>query len=151
MRDSWIGRKPWHEQMHYFRCLQPLIVTVLIGLDLPRSGFKKKQAICGEILGIKTASYARKGGHTTVLNFFNSQKESDPRQLVQVKSWVSQAFDLSEDVSVMITQLQCTEEGCPPIETVIAIMETPGKPRQYKIHKPLAEVKQTDIVSLTAG
>ena len=47
--------------------------------------------------------------------------------------------------------LQCTEEGCPPIETVIAIMETPGKPRQYKIHKPLAEVKQTDIVSLTAG
>ena len=52
-----------------------------------------------------------------MLNFFTSQKESDPRQLVQVKSWVSQAFDLSEDVSVMITQLQCTEEGCPPIET----------------------------------
>ncbi len=86
-----------------------------------------------------------------MLNFLNSQKESDPRQLAQVKSWVFQVFDLSEDVSVMITQLQCTEEGCPPIETVIAIMETPGKPRQYKIHKPLAEVKQTDIASLTAG
>ena len=86
-----------------------------------------------------------------MLKFFNSQKESDSRQLVQVKSWVSQAFDLSEDISVMVTQLQCTEEGCPPIETVIAIMETPGKPQQYKIHKPLAEVKQTDIVSLIAG
>ena len=79
-----------------------------------------------------------------------SQKESDLRQLVRVKSWVSEVFDLSEDISVMITQLQCTEEGCPPIETVIAIMEMPGKPRQYKIHKPLAEVDQTDIVSLTA-
>ena len=86
-----------------------------------------------------------------MLKFINTQKESDPRQLIEVKSWVFEAFDLSEEVSVMITQLQCTEEGCPPIETVIAIMETPGKPRQYKIHKPLAEVKQTDIVSLTSG
>ena len=83
-------------------------------------------------------------------NIFNSQQKSDPRQLSEVKSWVSQAFDLSEDVSIMITQLECTEEGCPPIETVIAILETPGNPRQYKIHKPLSEVKQTDIVSLTA-
>ena len=62
-----------------------------------------------------------------MLDFFNSQKESDPRQLVQVKSWVSQAFDLSEDVSVMITQLQCTEEGCPPIETVICNHGDPRK------------------------
>lgn len=86
-----------------------------------------------------------------MLNFFNSQKESNPQQLVQVKSWVSQTFDLSEDMSIMITQLQCTEEGCPPIETVIVIMDTPGKHQQYKIHKPLAEVKQNDIVRLTTG
>ena len=92
-------------------------------------------------VSIKAGHVPPKGGHTTVLNFFNSQKKSDPQQLVQVKSWVCQAFDLSEDIAVMITQLQCTEEGCPPIETVIAIMETPGKPRQYKIHKPLAEGK----------
>ena len=83
-------------------------------------------------------------------NIFNPQHKSDPRQLAEVKSWVSQAFNLLDDVSIMITQLECTEEGCPPIETVIAILETPGKPRQYKIHKPLSEVKQTDIVSLTA-
>ena len=92
-------------------------------------------------VSIKASHVLPKGDHTTVLNFFNSQKESDPQQLAQVKSWVSEVFDLSEDISVMITQLQCTEEGCPPIETVIAIMETPGKPRQYKIHKPLAEVE----------
>ncbi|MXV78504.1 hypothetical protein F4001_09130 [Candidatus Poribacteria bacterium] len=83
------------------------------------------------------------------MNIFNSQQKSDPRQLVQVKSWVYQTFDLSEDISVMITELQCTEEGCPPIETVIVIMETPGKPRQYKIHKPLSDVNQADIVNLT--
>ena len=100
-------------------------------------------------VSIKASHVLPKGDHTTVLNFLNPQKESDPQQLVQVKSWISETFDLSEDISVMITQLQCTEEGCPPIETVIAIMETPGNPRQYKIHKPLAEVKQTDIVSLT--
>ena len=83
-------------------------------------------------------------------NIFNTQQKSDPRQLAEVKSWVSQAFNLSDDVSIMITQLECTEEGCPPIETVIAILETPGKPRQYKIHKSLSEVKQTDIVSLSS-
>ena len=36
MSDSWIGRKPWRKQMRYFRCLQLLIVTVLIGFDLPK-------------------------------------------------------------------------------------------------------------------
>ena len=45
MRDSWIGRKSWHKQMRYFRCLQPLIVTVLIGFDLPRSVKKNKRFV----------------------------------------------------------------------------------------------------------
>jgi len=36
-------------------------------------------------------------------------------------------------------------------ELFVYNMETPGKPRQYKIHKLLLAVKQTDIVSLTTG
>jgi hypothetical protein len=36
--------------------------------------------------------------------------------------------------------------GCPPVETVIAIMIVPVK--QYKIHKSLDDISYTDIVEI---
>lgn len=54
--------------------------------------------------------------------------------------------DLVEDgVRILVTELTCTEPGCPPTETVIALMH-PGAPQQFKIHKPLAEVTEEDVM-----
>jgi hypothetical protein len=40
------------------------------------------------------------------------------------------------------------DEECPPIETVIAVLDTPGSARQYKIHKPVMDIEYADVISL---
>lgn len=71
----------------------------------------------------------------------------------ELKDTVRRLFDLSEDTTVMLSELRCSEPGCPPVETVIAILSAEEK-RQFKVHKPLREVTTADIESLagkTAG
>jgi hypothetical protein len=70
-------------------------------------------------------------------------------QATSIKGWVAEAFSLA-DAPVLVTELRCTEEGCPPLETVIVIMDGPGQQRQYKLHKAMADVTQSDIAALAA-
>ena len=65
-------------------------------------------------------------------------------QIQQLKSWVYEALTLGPDTSVSISQLRCTEPGCPPVETVIAVMTQP--PKTYKIHSPVSDLTQQDVV-----
>ncbi|MDX2033781.1 MAG: hypothetical protein SF339_24105 [Blastocatellia bacterium] len=76
---------------------------------------------------------------------------NDPQVIGRVRGWVTARFGLAEEVSVMVTELRCAEEGCPPIETVIAILDTPGQPRQYKVYKPMAEITADDIAAVADG
>ncbi|MEM7275782.1 MAG: hypothetical protein AAF547_22090 [Actinomycetota bacterium] len=62
----------------------------------------------------------------------------------QVRAWVLAEIG-EESATVLVTELTCTEPGCPPIETVIGLLGTDGQ-TQYKIHKPLAEVSQADVL-----
>ncbi len=82
------------------------------------------------------------------MNFsFGKQKpKANIEQIRQVKEWIYKAFQLDEEISVSLSQLQCTEAGCPPIETVIAVMSNPTQ--QYKIHKSIAEIEYQDIAQL---
>jgi len=77
--------------------------------------------------------------------------KNDPQVIGRIKGWVAESFQLAEDVAVMVTELRCTEEGCPPIETVIAILDTPGQPRQHKVYKPMAEVTAEDVAAAANG
>ena len=45
--------------------------------------------------------------------------------------------------AIMVSELTCLEEGCPPIETVISMLD--GDKTIYKIHKPLKDVTPLDI------
>jgi hypothetical protein len=65
----------------------------------------------------------------------------------RIKEWVSRLFGLDEDTTVMVTELRCSEPGCPPIETVIAILSNGGN-RQHKLHKRIKEVDEEDVRGL---
>jgi hypothetical protein len=82
------------------------------------------------------------------LDLFASSRRQ-PAQAQQVKAWVAAAFALPEDATVLVTELQCSEPGCPPLETVISILESGGR-RQFKIHQALADLTESDIRQLTA-
>ena len=68
-----------------------------------------------------------------------------PDEAARVRALVSD--QLADDVAVMVTELACTEPGCPPRETVIALMY-PGAPAQFKIHLPLAEVTAAHVATV---
>jgi len=76
------------------------------------------------------------------------QERSSPERTARVrtlKEWTREALDLPEDAVILATELRCTEPGCPPLETVIAIMRVGDDRQQFKIHKPIAEVVYEDI------
>lgn len=77
------------------------------------------------------------------MNLFAKRPATDPAKLAQIKTWVYETLALSPDIPVSISQLHCTEPGCPPMETVVAVMSNPVK--QYKIHKPTGALEYMDI------
>ena len=80
--------------------------------------------------------------------FSRTNLKADPVKIEQVKTWIAEILDLDEQVTISLNQLTCHEPGCPPIETAIVIVEKP--PKQYKIHKSIAEIQQSDIYQLKA-
>lgn len=85
------------------------------------------------------------------MNLFDGRKATAPEQIERVKAMARECWRVSEQTTIMVTELECREPGCPPIETVIALLEGPGRNRQYKIHKPAADVSRSDVERLAAG
>ncbi|HEX4205606.1 MAG TPA: hypothetical protein VHZ51_15710 [Ktedonobacteraceae bacterium] len=77
-----------------------------------------------------------------------ARPKADLRLVQQIKTWVTEALHVGEDTTLMVTEMRCTTPDCPPIKTVIALMETAQPIRQYKIHKPLADILQEDVAQL---
>jgi hypothetical protein len=83
--------------------------------------------------------------------FFGSRPRLDPERVADIKGWVQDEFRPGPAATVMVTELRCTEPGCPPLETVIVILDGPGCPRQFKLHKAHADVTRADVARLAAG
>ena len=85
------------------------------------------------------------------MNLFGGRRTIAPDRAACIKAWARMLWALSDETTVMVTELECREPGCPPIETVIAVLEGPGRTTQYKIHKAADEVSQADVEALAAG
>jgi hypothetical protein len=85
------------------------------------------------------------------MNLFSGRRAIDPEQAERIKTWARTTWALAEDTTVMVTELECREPGCPPIETVIVLLKGPGKTSQYKIHKMAGEISQADVYALATG
>lgn len=66
----------------------------------------------------------------------------------RIKSLIRQKLDLSDDITLMVSELQCHEDGCPDVETVIAVMRAGQPPASWKIQKPMADITESDINQL---
>jgi hypothetical protein len=65
--------------------------------------------------------------------------------LRNLKQTASALFHAEEGDAVMVNELACSEPGCPPVETVVALLRAGHPPRQLKVHKPLLEVTEDDL------
>jgi hypothetical protein len=78
-----------------------------------------------------------------------AMKKGDASAARQIKEWARELL-AAGDATIMVSELRCSEPGCPPVETVIAVLDGPGQARQYKIHRPAAAVSRDDVAMLAA-
>ena len=90
--------------------------------------------------------YHSLGYHPTMAFSLSSGKSDTRSSSVAVKAWARKHLDL-ENATLIGSELTCTEPGCPPIETVIAVVDS-GDGRMWKLHMPMNEVTEEMIASL---
>ena len=82
------------------------------------------------------------------------QSRSDPdvlAHLENVQGWTRRRFKLAPEAAVLVSEVACRLDGCPPLETVVAFWSEDDRRHQFKLYKPLAEVGYDDIGWLIGG
>jgi nitrate reductase delta subunit len=64
--------------------------------------------------------------------------------LDRVSDWTRVRFRLAEDETIMVSEVNCTIPGCPPIETLVVFWTAAGR-HHFKIFKLLADVVEGDL------
>jgi hypothetical protein len=65
----------------------------------------------------------------------------------RIKAETRSCLELSDDVTVSVTELNCREPGCPDTETIIAILSAGQNPRIARIHKAIPEVEMAELAA----
>ena len=62
----------------------------------------------------------------------------------RVRGSTRQRFELTDDETVMVSEIACQVPGCPPIETHVVFWTAAGR-HHFKIFRPLAAVNEDDL------
>jgi len=89
--------------------------------------------------------------NSPVIDLDDDTPRSAPAAMAALKRWVREALALGDDDTVMVTELTCREPGCPPLETVVAVLRGPGRTWQFKVHTPVAALTDADRARLLAA
>lgn len=69
-------------------------------------------------------------------------------QLQQVKDWLYEVLQIDRHTIISMSQLQCNDPNCPPLQTAIAVMTIPH--RVIRIHKAIPDITLADVVQAIA-
>ena len=69
----------------------------------------------------------------------------------RIKDWARELLALGDEVTILVSELSCSEPGCPPIETVIAVFRGRENPTKYTIHRASVDVTRDDVAALATG
>ncbi|MFM7603061.1 MAG: hypothetical protein ACKO7R_17990 [Pseudanabaena sp.] len=78
------------------------------------------------------------------IDLFPKKPAVTSAQMQQVKSWLYEILQIDHYIVISLSQLQCQDLNCPPIQTAIAIMTTPH--RVIRIHKAIPDITYNDVV-----
>jgi hypothetical protein len=63
----------------------------------------------------------------------------------RVKAWTRSRFSLSSDSTILVSELESSVPGFPPLHTVVAFWTAERKHYHFRVFKPLREVTEADI------
>jgi nitrate reductase molybdenum cofactor assembly chaperone NarJ/NarW len=75
---------------------------------------------------------------------FTTKSPDRAGALALVRGWTKARFALTDDETVMVSELACSVPGCPPIETHVVFWTAAGR-HHFKIFKPLAQVTEDNL------
>jgi len=75
---------------------------------------------------------------------FGKKGSGDVAALDRVRDWTRARFALTDDETVMVSEMACGVPGCPPVETHLVFWTAAGR-HHFKIFKPLAAVVEDDL------
>jgi nitrate reductase delta subunit len=75
---------------------------------------------------------------------FSKKNSGDMAAFDRVRDWTRARFKLTDDETVMVSEIACGVPGCPPIETHVVFWTAAGR-HHFKIFKPLAETVEDDL------
>jgi hypothetical protein len=62
-----------------------------------------------------------------------------------IQAWTRHRFKLDPASAVLVSEVTCRVPGCPPLETVVAFWTGDNSRHQFRLLKPLADVRYDDI------
>ncbi len=77
-----------------------------------------------------------------------NKKKPNVENIRNLKIIISEKYNIPENSILSIAELACHEPNCPPIETIITERNENGKVRNWRIAKPINDIKETDINNL---
>jgi hypothetical protein len=63
----------------------------------------------------------------------------------RVKAWTRERFGLSDDIALLVAEIESGVPGFPPLHTVIAFWTAERRHYHLRIFKPLQEVVEDDL------
>ncbi len=79
------------------------------------------------------------------MDLFAKRNPGKSQRTQEIKAQVASLLHLNGEATVMVTELNCQDEDCPEVETIIAVFE-PGQPKiQVTLHSPIDEITKDEI------
>ena len=75
---------------------------------------------------------------------FTTKSPDRGAAIARLRSWTKARFALTDDETVMVSEIACSVPGCPPIETHVVFWTATGR-HHFKIFKPLTQVTEDDL------
>jgi hypothetical protein len=77
------------------------------------------------------------------------KRRADAAAVGRVRLWAEASLPADDAAIVLVTELACHEPGCPPVETVIAVLGGTS-PRTWKIPLAAADLTAADVAAALA-
>ncbi len=98
--------------------------------------------------GFKGCFYTGGGDETAKPDPFGRNVEISPLTLDQIRYWMRQNFDFPKNIPIVIKEVPCVKESCPPIETAIVAILKNEPPRHFKIQRTINEITFDHVYDL---
>jgi G3E family GTPase len=98
--------------------------------------------------GFENCRFTGASVSSDVADRFGRVVEISPQTLDQIRYWVRQNFFFPNDTPIIVKEVPCVKESCPPIETAIMALVQGEPPRIFKLRRPINEITFDHVYDL---